>query len=367
MFVERVSFSLPKTEGEIIFFTGKQSVPRLPVGTILPNLDVIARINLMESPQIIEFPKAGEEAIETKTQSALLELYHQSMFASGRTSGSCLRLMNKLDQIPDQLPSKTIETIRKQTREELLPVGIEGKVLQTATQYNDINSQLYSLANLRQSTGSLETGDPQVNQKTKDIFHWANGDLFAFNRQGDQHAVLSDVNRALLLADAFPEDKSNIDVADVSYDGGVIPGQAMKLAQDYLQRAMNNQLLVEPFYHPEPIPVNSGIEDLKNFNPPYESRLSEYQYHLGSNALAGITLLDFLAVFDPAYLQTDAAGYAKTVNQAKQDLKVFDKKHPGLFQDPGMVLLFSEHLAKIHQVQAILNQKPASPQLLKSA
>jgi hypothetical protein len=208
-----------------------------------------------------------------------------------------------------------------------------------------------------------------LNTRIESQWQSLNGRLFDLNRSGGKNSVLSDLILATRLKEAFPERVDQIDVHDIKYPtGGVRKGQAIPIATEFLRRALKGQLLTEPFYSREATVVNPNIHDISDIRPRYQSELtSEYQYHLGSNALAAVTILRFMADFQPDYFRNEALDW-KLLGQAQKDLADFRKKQPELFNDPNLILLYSEHITNFKIVSKLLDlQHPKNIHHFKSA
>lgn len=358
MYVER-DFDLSFMEGAKLFFPEGYRVTHLNHGLALPNHDGIVRIDIMDqAKELTEAAHPPQSEIVTKTDHALDDLYSRALFqGNGVITGSCVRLLTEQGRAPDQLPGRVIGSIKKAVVDELLPTNIEGHSVPFNPTYGDDFTRVTSLANLRQSTGSLDTGNPLVNQEIGNQWPSLNGRLFDLNRAGGKNSVLSDLILATRLKEAFPERKDQIDVNDIKFAKGVIKGQAIPIATEYLERASKGQLLTAPYYSREAIMVNPNARDISEFRPRYQSELtSEYQYHLGSNALAALTILRFMADFQPEYFSKNPVDW-RVLDQAQKDLSVFSKKQPQLFNDPNLVLLYSEHVTNLKLVTSLRDQQ----------
>lgn len=346
MFAERTAFAYPR-DGEVIFFSGRQGVSRLADGFLLPNQTALARIKLMENTDIFETAKKELPPIVEKTDKALVDLSNTAIFQ--RNSGIAAtgyRLLTEQGKQPGKLPETIIEGLRQTLTQEVMPTNIFNQKAFAEPLYGDQFTKAYALVNQELAAGSLDTDDPDLKRHIESSWWELNGRLLALNRQGNNDSVLSDLRMASLLKRAFPEREKQINVHDiVNSSGEVIPGQAIIVAERYLQRAIDGRI-----FDREPkanVRVVHHSPDISKFRPHYQNKqTSETGYHLNSPALAYLTILRFISDFDPDNSNLKKIDN-KTINQAETDLSEFAKKNPQVFSDPNMVLLFGEHVTNL--------------------
>lgn len=374
MYIERLYASPVSHEGEVIFFPGQIFHPRATLNRIvIPDtislvrhnmaLDLLAEITPISSPE-------RHPAILDQTYQALEDLYTKAIFQrNGTIAGTCLRLQQEIGtKDKSKIDPPVLTSIKAAADYQVAPKDALGHSFRDK-QYGDSKSLVYSLANLRQASGSLETGNPEADQKMAEQFKYLNGQLFDLNRAGGRDTVLEDLRLAVVLKQAFPEQADLIDVNDIHYgSGGVMKGHAKDLAKEYFSRAASGHLFSVAGIDKSPLTIHSGRTDLTDFNPPYQTELvNGYQMNLGSDNLAAVSTLRFLAEFDPGFLQT--ADFKKHVlDQAHDDLIRYKNRHPDIFSDPQFVLLYGEHLANIQAVRKSLSKAdPQQTLLSKSA
>lgn len=369
MYVERLAAS-PSFEGEVIFFQPPVFRPHSIQGEFLPDNITLARRRIMNPDQNLEvspLPQPEKQPdIFTHTTEALQNLYNKTVFQkNGLIAGSCLRQLSQLDVHMDPVPATVVSSIRSIAISEVDPKDALGNRFHK-TEYNDNFSVVNALANLRQTTGTLETGNPDADSKMSEQFRNINGQLFDLNRAGGNNTVLEDVQLAVLLKQAFPEQADQIDVKDVYYKSAVaIKGQAIEIANKYLQRAVEGKLFSVPAMNKDLLPINTSWTNLTSLRPQYLTKqVSGYQMSLGSTALAAVGILRFLSEFDPNFSQIDKSKLS-VLDTAEEDLSKYKKSHPDAFDDPNILLIFGEHLANIHSIRKTL-AKAAHQQTLLS-
>jgi hypothetical protein len=276
--------------------------------------------------------------------------------------------LSQLDVHIDPAPATVVSSLKSVAISEVDPRDALGNRFHDV-KYNDNFSAVNALANLRQATGTLETGDPVADSKMTEQFRNINGQLFDLNRAGGNNTVLEDLQLAVLLKQAFPDQADQIDVKDVYYKSViVIKGQAIEIANNYLQRAMEGKLFSVPAMNKDLLAINTGWTNLTQMRPRYlTEQISGYQMSLGSSALAAVGILRFLSEFDPNFKQIDKSKLT-VLDKAEEDLTNFKQSHPDAFDDPNILLIFGEHLANIHSIRKSVSQTDSQNTLLaKSA
>lgn len=360
MFVERTALAYPQREGEVIFFSGRTDAPRLPGVMLLSNPNSTARMKLMDqATEQIEIP-LPENDVTTQTIQAEKDLYLQSIFQNnGLLAGTSGRLLREQDQLP-QTPSRTTsEKIAETAINEFYQYSVKGDVLPLSEHLEGDLYKAYMLANLRQSIGSLQTGNPQFNAEIGNWFNMLNGQLFYPNRIDDPSKISSEetfksMSLAIRLNEAFPERTSQIDVYNVPLrQGGFRPGQAFTLATNFLEKAAQGEL-----YRSDHKKIAVRPKDESNIakaRMTYQSdACTSENYHLGSNALAAVTALRFMNEFHPQAVQELTIDWG-LLDQAKKDLQMFANQ-PGVFQDPNLVMLLGEHITNLNSAETLRDQ-----------
>lgn len=373
MYVERLAASPSGYEREVIFFQPPVFRPHSIQGEFLPDNITLVRRNIMNPDQNLEgnpLPQPEKQPdIFTHTTEALQNLYKKTVFQkNGLIAGSCLRQLSLLDVRMDPAPSTVVASIKSVAISEVDPRDALGNRFHKV-EYNDNFSAVNALANLRQATGTLETGDPAADSKMTEQFRNINGQLFDLNRAGGNNTVLEDLQLAVLLKQAFPDQADQIDVKDVYYQSSIaIKGQAIEIANKYLQRAIEGKLFNVPAMNKAPLAIDTGWTNLTQMRPRYlTEQISVYQMSLGSSALAAVGILRFLSEFDPDFKQIDKSKLT-VLDKAEEDLTNFKQSHPDAFDDPNILLIFGEHLANIHSIRKSLSKTDSQNTLLaKSA
>lgn len=365
MYVERLPAS-SVFDGEVVFFPPSVFGRRSMYQGMIPDTITLARQNLMNIDQAAEtIPVSSQEnqpAILRQTREALNNLYIKAVFQkNGSVAGSCLRIQSEMDGRVEKIPSPVLGSIQGFAINQIDPHDALGNRF-TDRNYVDDQSLVYALANLRQATGSLETGNKEADLKIPEQFRNLNGRLFDLNRAGGNHSVLEDLNLAVRLKQAFPEKASQVDVSDVHYSaGGVMKGHAGEIAEIYLQRAIKGQIFSPALVDQKSFSSPDYRNLTRDFHPRYQTELfNGYQLNLGSAALAAAGILRFLADFDPDFAKKNQS-YNTVLDRAQSDLDDLQKRRPDILQDPQMVLLFGEHLANIQVVKKTLTGVKSLP------
>ncbi len=360
MFAERTASAYPFGEGEVTFFSIRTDTPLLPGVMLLPNPNSTARMMIMDQAvEQIEIP-SPENDTSGQTIQAEKDLYLKSIFQNnGLLAGTSGRLLQQQGELPQKLPRTTSERVAETAINEFYQYSITGVVLPYSEHYEGDLYKAYMLANLRQSTGSLETGHPQFNADTGNWFKMLNGQLFYTNRIDDPSKINSEetfksMSLAIRLKEAFPEKADQIDVYDVPLrHGGSRQGQAFALAASFLEKATQGQL-----YPPDHKKIAVHPKDESNIGKArmtYQSdACTSEQFHLGSNALSAVMALRFMNEFHPQAAQDLTLDWG-VLDQAKKDLQVFSNQ-PGVFQDPNLVMLMGEHLNNLNAAETLKSQ-----------
>jgi hypothetical protein len=359
MYIERLYASPFSHGGEVIFFPGQLFHPKATLNrATFPDTISLVRHNMAldQSAEISSLTSPEKHpAILDQTNRALEDLFKKSIFQrNGIVAGTCLRLQGDIQsEIGRKIDPPVVTFIRNAAIDQVDPRDIMGHSFRDKN-YHDTMTAVHTLANLRQVTGSLETGNPQVDQKMPEQFKFLNGQLFDLNRAGGRETLLEDLRLAVLLKQAFPEQANLIDVNDIHYgSGGVMPGHAKEIAREYFSRSASGKLFSVPGIDKRPLIIQPGRTDLTGYNPPYQTELvNGYQINFGSDNLAAVSIARFLAEFEPVFLQS-ADFKSQVLDRAQDDLIRYKNKHPEVFSDPQFVLLYGEHLANIQTIRKL--------------
>ncbi len=364
MFAERTASAFPSPtmamEGEVIFFSVRRDMPRLLGGRLLPNKNLTARMILMDQAvEQIEIPSPKVDVVE-KTIQAEENLYLKSIFQNnGLLAGTSGRLLKQQQgELPQTLPRTTSESIAEVTTNEFYQYDVPGGVLPLSEHMEGDLYQAYLLANLRESTGSLQTDHAEFNAEIGNWFNRLNGQLFRTNRIDDPSKISSEetfksMSLAMRLNEAFPERASKIDVYDVPLrQGGYRQGQMLTLAAVFLKKAAQGMLYSADH---KKIPVRPKDEsDMAKARMTYQSDgCTSEEYSLGSNALAAVMALRFMGEFHPQAVADTAVDWG-LLDQAKKDLQAFSNQ-PRVFEDPNLVMLMGEHITNLQMVEKMRN------------
>lgn len=263
--------------------------------------------------------------------------------------------------------SGTTPEMRQKLKEavefQVHPTGALGEPITGDEMYADEYMKVSALANLRQSpAGDTLTEEERTNWFDSQ-FNRLNGRLFGINRSGGSVTPLNDFRFAIAMKRAFPAKANQIDVYNIKYNETVIrPGQALPVAERLLNRALKNNLLVEPFvskqtFSPQAMDLTPGLIPMNQ-----SEGWNETKIHFNSDNLAAVTMMRFINEFYPKYF-TNHPMDSNVLKRAKDDLCAVAKS-TRMMQDPNIVLLMAEHLANIKVLERILGSHSPSGQLV---